>query len=135
MAIRTLAALLLSVVVVSGCGSSSAGPAHDDDLPADAGNASPPAESEPPATQPGAPPPPAPPPLGEIGEWTWLDVPGAVCGLGQPTGFAVNVGTGTDVLMYMEGGGLCWDELSCQVEIPGFAALASYFQRGYDGET
>ena len=42
----------------------------------------------------------------------------------------MNEGTGSDVLIYMEGGGLCWDGASCALDIPGFAQLASYFTNG-----
>jgi len=48
-------------------------------------------------------------------EWTWVEVPGAVCGDGSPTGLAVNPGPegSTDVLVFLDGGGACWDELTC----------------------
>jgi hypothetical protein len=60
-----------------------------------------------------------------------------VCGYGQPTGFEVNVGTGSDVLFYLEGGGLCWDEASCEAGVsalPGVAP-AHHFTSGYDEQT
>lgn len=76
---------------------------------------------------------------GPVGEWVWKDVPGSMCGYGQQTGYAVNVGTGSGLLIYLEGGGLCWDEATCElggsfgpVTIPH---LASYFTSGYDGQT
>jgi hypothetical protein len=47
--------------------------------------------------------------------WTWVDVPGSVCDDGTPTGFAVNPGTGGDLLVYFEGGGACWDYTTCFV--------------------
>jgi hypothetical protein len=48
-------------------------------------------------------------------QWTWVDVPGSACDDGSPTGFAVNRGTGTDLLIYFEGGGACWDYATCYV--------------------
>jgi Pectinacetylesterase len=49
------------------------------------------------------------------GAWTWIDVPGSSCDEGTPTGIAVNPGSGTDVLVYFEGGGACWDYGTCFV--------------------
>ena len=48
-------------------------------------------------------------------EWTWVEVPGAVCGDGSPTGLAVNPGPegSTDILVFLDGGGACWDALTC----------------------
>jgi hypothetical protein len=81
------------------------------------------------------------PSLGPVGQWEWHDVPGAVCGYGQQTGFAVNVGTGSDVMIYLEGGGLCFDEITCAAMLPstpitgGATALASYFTDGFTAAT
>src|SRR5689334_21969024 len=75
---------------------------------------------------------------GPVGEWTWFDIPGAVCGYGQQTGIGVSVGTGSEVMIYLEGGGLCWDEVTCAASIPPLPpvtnqtiVLASYFTSGF----
>ena len=48
------------------------------------------------------------------GQWTFVDVPGMACGNGTPTGIGVNLSTtSSDVLVYFEGGGACWDAASC----------------------
>ncbi|BDG07897.1 pectinacetylesterase family protein [Anaeromyxobacter paludicola] len=47
--------------------------------------------------------------------WTWVDVPGTACHDGSPTGMAVNPGDGPDVLLFLNGGGACWDALTCLV--------------------
>jgi hypothetical protein len=47
--------------------------------------------------------------------WTWIDVPGSACDDGSPTGFAVNRGTGDDLVVYFLGGGACWDYTTCFV--------------------
>ena len=52
--------------------------------------------------------------------WTWVDVPEAVCNDGSPTGFAINVQDTSDLFIFFEGGGACWDYLTCVV-----AALAT----------
>lgn len=105
----------LSIAVV-GCGSDG----NDANDPSDpnandpnANAAASPSESSAPPEAP-LPPPDMPVPLSApVGQWTWFDIPGAVCGDGSPTGLGVNRGTGNEVVVFMEGGGGCWDELSC----------------------
>lgn len=58
--------------------------------------------------------PPALPPLAR-NTWTWVDVPGTSCGDGSRTGFAVNPGDGPGLLVFMNGGGACFDYLTCFV--------------------
>lgn len=46
--------------------------------------------------------------------WTWVDVPGMVCGNGSPTGIAVNPSTRSNKLVIIvEGGGACWEAANC----------------------
>jgi hypothetical protein len=46
--------------------------------------------------------------------WTWVDVAGAKCADGSPTGIGVNLTKASDdVLVFLEGGGACWDGASC----------------------
>lgn len=54
----------------------------------------------------------APGPL-PAGEWTWVDLPGSECSDGSPTGIAVNPGPRADLLVFLDGGGACWDALTC----------------------
>ena len=60
-------------------------------------------------------------PLGEplaapAGEWSWVDFPDAVCDDGSATGIAVNPAAGSKkLLLFLMGGGACWDYLSCAV--------------------
>jgi hypothetical protein len=58
------------------------------------------------------------PGLGPIEEapantWTWVDVDGAVCADGSPTGIGVNPGSSDVLFIYLQGGGGCWDEQTC----------------------
>jgi len=58
------------------------------------------------------------PPLGtaivaDAGTWTWVDFPDSACNDGSTTGIGVNVGTTSNVLVYMEGGGACWNAFTC----------------------
>lgn len=51
------------------------------------------------------------------GVWTWVPFPDAVCANGQTTGIGVNLAKpGARVLIYLEGGGACWDDDSCYVQ-------------------
>ena len=46
--------------------------------------------------------------------WTWVDVPGMVCGNGTPTGIAINPTTRSQKLVILvEGGGACWEAAAC----------------------
>ncbi|MFP2904127.1 pectin acetylesterase-family hydrolase [Pyxidicoccus sp. 3LFB2] len=46
--------------------------------------------------------------------WTWVDVAGTACGNGAQTGIGINpTNASTDLYIYMQGGGACWDELTC----------------------
>ena len=48
-------------------------------------------------------------------KWTWVDFPDSSCDDGTPTGIGVNPGTSSDVLVFMNGGGACWDAQTCLV--------------------
>jgi hypothetical protein len=46
--------------------------------------------------------------------WTWVPVVGTTCGNGSQTGVGLNLSRrSTDVLVFMQGGGACWNELTC----------------------
>jgi len=61
--------------------------------------------------------------------WTWVDVPGSACADGSQTGFAINPSPtpSNGVLIFLEGGGACWDATSCW----GPVSTAFYVQTGY----
>lgn len=49
-----------------------------------------------------------------LGQWTWIDVEGSVCRDSSSTGIGVRLQEGaTDLLIYMEGGGACFNGLTC----------------------
>lgn len=62
-----------------------------------------------------------PPPLGQPiqlqQDWQWVDFPDAVCDDGSPTGVAISPSpTGkSDVMVFLNGGGACWDRTTCLV--------------------
>ncbi|MBL6752304.1 MAG: hypothetical protein ISP90_17435 [Nevskia sp.] len=48
--------------------------------------------------------------------WTWVGFDDAYCANGTTTGIGVNLHPGASrLLIYMEGGGACWDENTCYV--------------------
>jgi len=132
-------AWVMVVGLAAGCGSS---PDADDDCPgadcemdagADAGPPPPPVDGGPvedtgPPPEDGGPPPPidagpcdAPPPF-ELGEpidapsmeWTFVEFPDSRCANDTPTGIGVNLNPASDdVVIYMEGGGACFDLVTC----------------------
>lgn len=52
-------------------------------------------------------------PLAEPGEWTWVDFPESRCRLGEPTGIGVRYGSSDDLMIYLQGGGACFNTLTC----------------------
>ena len=65
--------------------------------------------------------------------WTWLDVPGMVCGNGSPTGIAINPSARSSrMVVVFEGGGACWEAAACYgIVIP---VTASHLD-GFDAQT
>jgi hypothetical protein len=62
------------------------------------------------------------------GQWTWVPFDNAFCGNGTSTGIGVNLSStpGARPLIYLEGGGACWSEITCNTLM-----TASYFTSGY----
>ncbi|MHB8419476.1 MAG: pectin acetylesterase-family hydrolase [Myxococcales bacterium] len=64
-------------------------------------------------------------------QWTWVDFPGSRCASGTPTGLAVNPHAGSsELVVYLEGGGSCYDAATCWGPSPKANSLA-----GYDAST
>ena len=49
------------------------------------------------------------------GQWTWVDFPDSSCDDGSPTGIGVNLASSPNVLVFLNGGGACWDYQTCFV--------------------
>jgi hypothetical protein len=47
------------------------------------------------------------------GQWTWVPVEGSQCASGSTAGFAINPGTSTDLFLFLQGGGACWNTGTC----------------------
>lgn len=59
--------------------------------------------------------------------WTWVPFSDAFCGDGSTVGIGINPSSiGTRVLIYMEGGGACYDSLTCYT-----LQTAAHFTTGY----
>lgn len=59
--------------------------------------------------------------------WTWVGFPDSACGNGVATGIGVNLTSrSTDVLIYLQGGGACWDSVTC-----GYLHTATATDTGY----
>ncbi len=51
------------------------------------------------------------------GQWSWIDFDDAFCANGSTTGIGINPGPKSErLLIYMRGGGACWDHESCYVK-------------------
>jgi len=50
------------------------------------------------------------------GQWTWVDFPDTACDDGSPTGLGIRPSSSsTDTLIFLNGGGACWDYTTCYV--------------------
>jgi predicted small secreted protein len=55
-----------------------------------------------------------PPIVAPAGTWTWVPIDGMACADGTPTGIGVNLSEASDdVMIFMAGGGACWDLNTC----------------------
>ena len=122
MNLRTHGPVLALSLLAAGCGTS--------DTTSNADAATPPADMA------GKPRPPVGAPLTTpMNQWTWVDFPDSMCDDGTPTGIGVNLTGSKNVLIYLQGGGACWDYLTC-VQLP-FAVHGPYganeFMAGFDG--
>jgi hypothetical protein len=91
---QRLAFVVLMVVAACGGGSSSSNP--DAGNPDGAGGGGGPAEFGTPA-----------------GTWTYVPIAGTQCMNGTATGIGVNQGTSGDLVIYLEGGGACFNTVTC----------------------
>jgi hypothetical protein len=62
-----------------------------------------------------------------VDTWSWVGFPNSQCGNGSSTGIGINPTTLSDrVLIYLEGGGACWDATTCYL-----LQTATNFTSGY----
>jgi hypothetical protein len=110
---------LLCIALVAACGTAKDHPldasAHDAPRPVDAAHT---ADAAPIAITPST--------------WTFTPIADTSCANGTPAGIATNGApvASTDLVVYFEGGGACWDDLTCFT-----LQTAVYITTGYDATT
>jgi hypothetical protein len=62
---------------------------------------------------PGDPTPPEPPITTPVNTWSWIDFPNTTCDEGTPTGLGANLNGGKNLMIFFNGGGACWDSITC----------------------
>jgi hypothetical protein len=62
-----------------------------------------------------------------VGEWTWVEVPDAYCRDGTTTGIGVRRGATDKLVLFFEGGGACFNGLTCSAN-PEHFAFAEFYQ-------
>ncbi|MEZ4447983.1 MAG: pectin acetylesterase-family hydrolase [Nannocystaceae bacterium] len=70
-------------------------------------------------------------PPGDDGQWTWIDFPDTFCRDGSTTGIGLRYGLENKVMIYFEGGGACFNTLSCQLNPANYPLSA--FEGWKDG--
>jgi hypothetical protein len=61
------------------------------------------------------------------GEWSWVPFDDSSCANGKPTGIGINRGSSDKLVIYLEGGGACWDSTTCYV-----LKTATNIESGFD---
>ena len=68
-------------------------------------------------------------------QWTWVPFPDAFCGDGSTVGIGINPSsTGTRLLIYLEGGGACYDELTCYTLQTAANFTSGYSEAAFNAE-
>jgi len=68
-----------------------------------------------------------PPFVAAPGQWSWIPVEGSQCASGATAGFGVNPSTTSDaVLIFLQGGGACWNSGTCAPSLVQFGPICSY---------
>jgi hypothetical protein len=67
---------------------------------------------------------------GPVGQWTWFGIPGTSCANGTQTGLGVSMGTDDLLIIYLEGGGMCWNDITCSASANG-VTTAVHIPDGY----
>lgn len=67
-------------------------------------------------------------------EWTWVEFPDSQCANGSSTGLGVNPGTDSDVVIYLMGGGACWDAATCYLVKSAWNVDLGYGVGNFSGE-
>ncbi|MDP9037598.1 MAG: pectinacetylesterase family protein [Myxococcota bacterium] len=70
------------------------------------------------------------------GRWTWVPFPDAFCANGTTTGLGVNLRrTSPRVLIYLQGGGACWSDITCNTLMTAVNFATGYSAATFAGES
>jgi hypothetical protein len=58
------------------------------------------------------------------GVWTWVPFPRAVCRDGSSTGVGINLGTSNHLMLFLEGGGACFNSATCGGNPSSFSEMS-----------
>ena len=73
--------------------------------------------------------------LAPVERWTWVGFAGSSCGSGAPTGIGVNLtARSSDVVVYFQGGGACWDAVTCLAQQSAAHLLSGYGAADFTAE-
>ena len=65
--------------------------------------------------------------------WTWVDFDDAFCANGDTTGIGINPGTSDRAIIYLMGGGACWNNLTCYVLNSAANISSGYDEASFNG--
>lgn len=65
-------------------------------------------------------------PLDVDGGWSWVAVPGSQCASGSTTGFGYSPGDGETLLVFLQGGGACWNNGTCRPSVFRWGPVCNY---------
>jgi Pectinacetylesterase len=69
-------------------------------------------------------------------EWTWVPFDNAFCANGKSTGIGVNLSSASSrVLIYLEGGGACWNEVTCYTLMTATNFAGGYGEADFESES
>jgi len=66
--------------------------------------------------------------------WTWVDVEDTRCANGRPTGYGLREGSSGDLVIYLMGGGACWDAVTCYGLSTAWNITAGYPRDTFESE-
>ena len=58
--------------------------------------------------------------------WTFLGVPGSQCALGAQAGLGYNPGASDELVLFLNGGGACWNNGTCQPSLYRWGPVCNY---------
>lgn len=63
---------------------------------------------------------------GQAVDWRFVPIPGSQCALGAQTGFGYAPGSATELVLFLQGGGACWNTGTCQPSLQTWGPVCNY---------